>query len=312
MDNENMMVSLIENVEVDALSATLNKIATFQALLQSSLKKGQDYGDIPGTSKPTLLKPGGEKITMMMGLVPEYDFLKVDEDFEKGFFNYDIRCKLFKNEYKVSEGIGSCNSKETKYRYIWVPSNEVPGHLDKETLKVSERYNRTQYRIENPEICSLANTILKMAKKRAFIDAVLQVASLSEIFTQDIEDMQEFMQQEQVSTMNDGDAENIKITFGKHKGKTLKEIYESDESYIEWLADNAREEVVKKAASMLLNPSNSTNKSEVKKESKNTSTKQNSDTITNNSKSESGDPFKNVVVDPETGEIIEGGEDLPF
>ena len=34
----------------------------------------------------------------------------------------------------------------------------------------------------------LANTVLKMAKKRAQVDAVLTVASLSEIFTQDMED----------------------------------------------------------------------------------------------------------------------------
>jgi hypothetical protein len=35
---------------------------------------------------------------------------------------------------------------------------------------------------------TIANTVLKMAKKRAMVDAVLIVASLSNIFTQDMED----------------------------------------------------------------------------------------------------------------------------
>lgn len=38
-------------------------------------------------------------------------------------------------------------------------------------------------KITNPHIAGLVNTILKMAKKKAFIDAVLQVASLSDGFT---------------------------------------------------------------------------------------------------------------------------------
>ena len=47
-----------------------------------------------------------------------------------------------------------------------------------------------KYRIDNDDPYTLANTVLKMAKKRAQIDAVLTVASLSEIFTQDMEDLQ--------------------------------------------------------------------------------------------------------------------------
>jgi hypothetical protein len=39
------------------------------------------------------------------------------------------------------------------------------------------------------EPADLANTILKMAKKRALIDAVLTATAASDIFTQDIEDL---------------------------------------------------------------------------------------------------------------------------
>src|SRR5688572_15251827 len=34
--------------------------------------EGEDYGVIPGTKKPTLLKPGAEKICNVYGLVPSF------------------------------------------------------------------------------------------------------------------------------------------------------------------------------------------------------------------------------------------------
>ena len=38
------------------------------------------------------------------------------------------------------------------------------------------------------------------------------------------------------------EADSYKLTFGKHSGKTLKEIYEEDEGYIHWLLNNSNDE----------------------------------------------------------------------
>ena len=38
------------------------------------------------------------------------------------------------------------------------------------------------------------------------------------------------------------EADNYKLTFGKYKDKTLKEVYEEDEKYIQWLLDNTQDE----------------------------------------------------------------------
>jgi hypothetical protein len=43
-------------------------------------------------------------------------------------------------------------------------------------------------RVEVPDIGDSYNTILKMAKKRAYIDAILSATAASDIFTQDLED----------------------------------------------------------------------------------------------------------------------------
>ena len=117
----------------------------------------RDYGIIPGTDKPTLLKPGAEKILMMMGLRSEFEIVDSTRDFEKGFFQYQVRCRLLKGDMILTEGLGACNTREKKY------------------LKMDPY--------------TMDNTVLKMARKRALVDAALLVASLSDVFTQDLEDI---------------------------------------------------------------------------------------------------------------------------
>jgi hypothetical protein len=48
----------------------------------------------------------------------------------------------------------------------------------------------TLYRIANPNVVSMKNTIMKMAQKRAFVGAILVATGASEFYTQDIEDME--------------------------------------------------------------------------------------------------------------------------
>jgi len=150
-------LSVIDSMDIGEISSTINKIGQFQKVVQSQLTQNHDYGVIPGTPKPTLLKPGAEKIIMLLGLRSEFDIVDSTRDFEKGFFQYQVKCKLYRGDMLVTEGLGSCNNRERKYI-----------KMDPYTMD---------------------NTVLKMAKKRALVDAALLVGSLSDIFTQDLEDM---------------------------------------------------------------------------------------------------------------------------
>lgn len=251
MNNEINALSIIETVEIDNIANTMAKIQQMQNVVQKTLKKGHDFGEVPGTSKPTLLKPGGEKICMLFGLNPEYEFLQTTEDYDREFFSYNIRCTLFRNRQPVAQGVGSCNSKEKKYRFVNVDT--IPETYIGQSEEYTDKYGRVKYKINNPDICSLVNTILKMAKKRAFIDAVLQVASLSEVFTQDIEDMGDFIQQEQDATLTIEQAKNLKLSFGKYKGTTLIDLVHKDSNYCDWLYGNEKTDpVIKKALQMIL------------------------------------------------------------
>jgi hypothetical protein len=180
MSETGRSIAIIDNVQIQQVQATMAKIRQFQQVIRQSFVEGHDYGVIPNTDKPTLLKPGAEKILMLLGLRSEFDIVDSTRDFEKGFFEYQIRCRLLHGDIIITEGLGTANTRETKYR-----------KLDPFTLD---------------------NTVLKMAKKRALVDAALLVGSLSDIFTQDIEDMldlvgvpvRESKQQRRYATDQDG------------------------------------------------------------------------------------------------------------
>jgi len=254
MENYNAL-AIVDSIDNQVVVATMNKINQFQAIIQNSLKDGRDFGKIPGAGdKPSLFKPGAEKINMLFGLCPNYVYLDRNVDFERGFFSYEIRCTLEKNGVPVSQGVGSCNSHEIKYRYINVDEAKLSeyGIPAESAVKFTNKYGQTKYKIEAPDPADKANTILKMAKKRAYVDATLQVASLSDLFTQDMEDQAEQYRAEVEATMTVNEAGAIKLNFGKHKGKSLRELFNEDIGYLDWLSKAEKTDpVIRKALSVI-------------------------------------------------------------
>ena len=195
-------LAIIDTVEIQQVQATMNKITQFQQVIQKTLHQGHDFGIIPGTDKPTLLKPGAEKILMMMGLRSEFEIVDSTRDFEKGFFQYQVRCRLLKGDMVITEGLGACNTRERKY------------------LKMDPY--------------TMDNTVLKMAKKRALVDAALLVASLSDVFTQDLEDMdlagEKVTEQKKYATDQDG-------TISKAQAKRMFALAKGDADIVRKVLD---------------------------------------------------------------------------
>lgn len=220
MQNQQTALSVIDAVNLQQVSTTMQKIGQFQAVVQKTLKQNHDFGIIPGTPKPSLLKPGAEKILMLMGLASEYEILEQVQNYDKGFFAYTVRCTLTRGGAVITQGLGHCNSQEKKYTH------------------------------EKQDLYMLGNTCLKMAKKRAQVDATLTVAALSEVFTQDMEDMDiagnttERSYQQKIDNPAD-----FVLGFGKHKGSKLGDV---PVDYVEWLSKNARQQNLKDAATKVL------------------------------------------------------------
>ena len=182
------------------------------------LKADIDYGQIPGTNKPTLLKPGAEKLLTFFGLTKRFTLLEKVEDWIGDahggpFFYYMYRSALYNGDQLIAESDGSCNSHESKYRYRKA-ERECPACGGAFIIKGKAEYGggwlcfakkggcgakfrdgdaviegQQVGRVVNPDIADQVNTIQKMAQKRALIAATLLAVNASEFFTQDLEDM---------------------------------------------------------------------------------------------------------------------------
>ncbi|MHB1870823.1 MAG: hypothetical protein ACYCT1_08215 [Steroidobacteraceae bacterium] len=170
-------------------------IQELQRFVGEVMVKGVDYGTIPGTQKPSLWKAGAEKLCELYGLTATPTIEDRIEDWQGGFFMYRVHVDLLnrRSGYVISHGVGSCNSMEGRYRYRW----EWPSKLTDEEKAAATKTKSVRskdgswvklYRVENDDVYSLPNTLLKMAKKRAIIDAVLAATRSSGLFTQDVID----------------------------------------------------------------------------------------------------------------------------
>lgn len=134
------------------------------------LKDGVDYATLPRTKKPTLLKPGAEKLIQLFSLRVEFILVEAIHDWngeqhglKEPLFFYSYKCVLYHPKVggqPVGEGTGSCNSLESKYR-------------------------GENWRFDHVHV------IQQMAIKRAMVSAVLIACGVSQYFTQTLEDWQQ-------------------------------------------------------------------------------------------------------------------------
>jgi len=167
---ENYITTISSGVEMSQsqlqnFKERLEEVKQFHNFIKSLLKEGEDYGTVEGVSKPFLFKAGAEKIAYALGLRISVSVLDRNENDTE--ISYTIKSRILdKNDRIVSEGFGVASSNEVKY-YLQIQrliNKNIPQAI---------------------AVKSLANTLLKMAEKRAIVDAVLHILGLSNIFTQD-------------------------------------------------------------------------------------------------------------------------------
>ena len=177
---EDNQLAIMSSPDQQGALEVRQQVNQIQYLMQQVLKSGEHYGVVPGTKgKPTLFQSGAEKIAYMFHLVPSYEVQRTM--FDGGHREYEITCTLTSRDTGevMGYGVGTCTTLESKYRYRnkWV--------------------NGQKQREENPDIADTYNTVMKMAKKRAFVDAVKSTTAASDIFTQDVEDLPAYLMQPQ-------------------------------------------------------------------------------------------------------------------
>lgn len=161
----------VVGTQINTIEAVGEQAELIRELVRRQMIEGVDYGIIPGTKKQSLYKSGAEKICLLFNLAPEYDVTidKMEEDHRE----VTVKCRLINrmSDQLFGAGVGSCSTMESKYKYRieWV--------------------NGDKQRTFNKDLADQYNTVLKMAKKRAMVDASISSGACGNMFTQDTEDM---------------------------------------------------------------------------------------------------------------------------
>lgn len=215
--SENAIVPSSFIAPVAAIQTALARYQAQKDFIDAVLKAKVDYGEAyEGSGKPSLLKPGAEKMATFFGLLPRFEDVAIIEDWTgeqhngEPFFYYRQKCNLYRGDLLVTSADGSCNSWEKKYRYrnadrtcptcgnatIFLSKDKPEWFCWKKRGGCGAIFPKTDERITsqvlgkvpNTDIAEQVNTILKMAQKRALVAAVLIATNASDYFTQDIDD----------------------------------------------------------------------------------------------------------------------------
>lgn len=171
------------------------QVNLIQEVMKSVMRDGEHYGVIPGCQKPSLWKPGAEKLLMTFHIASE----PIVEDLstpDEVRYRVTRRGKTAQGTF-VGAGIGECSSSEEKYKWrsaVCDAEYEATVESHRRLKFYKDGNTRKQVRTSPAD---MANTVLKMADKRAYVGLALNVTAASDIFTQDIEDLPEGFQHEE-------------------------------------------------------------------------------------------------------------------
>lgn len=109
--------------------------------IKSNFIEGIDYAMLPKCTKPSILKSGAIKVCRYLELIPQPTIITERFDAENSLVSFTVSVSLLNKEGRnVCTGIGFADSRESKFG-------------------TALAFN-------------VANTVLKLAKKRALVDAI--------------------------------------------------------------------------------------------------------------------------------------------
>lgn len=176
------------------------QVKRIREAMKSVMEPGVHYGVIPGTGKPTLYKPGSETLLSMFRIAvePEIEDLSTDDEIR---YRVKARGVHSPSGTVIGYGVGEASTNEEKYRWRNAVCDEEFEDTDEDRRRIKWQklyYDKEQRknvyeprRMVRTVPADLANTVLKMAKKRAQIDLTLTALAASDVFNQDMEDLAE-------------------------------------------------------------------------------------------------------------------------
>lgn len=167
--------------------AVVARVRLIQEVMQNVMKKDTHYGVIPGCAKPSLWKPGAEQLLVTFRIAP--DEPKVEDLSTGDNIRYRVTRTGISNGVVVAAGVGECSSDEEKYKWRTPVCDAEYEATPEDRRRLKWKRDGTSFKQVRTNPADVANTILKMADKRAFIAMTLLATAASDIFTQDLEDL---------------------------------------------------------------------------------------------------------------------------
>jgi hypothetical protein len=155
------------------------RAAWVREVTKAALTEGVDYGVIPGTPRPSLLKPGAEMLLLAGGL--GFTITKIDDEDSRHHRGVTYRCSIRRGDFVVAECDGYAGYDESRF-FI---SAEDAERREREYAESDQRQPR---RSKMVEYRAPWNSVIKMAQKRALVGAALNAVAGSGLFSQDLED----------------------------------------------------------------------------------------------------------------------------
>ncbi len=211
-DKQLATIEQANNLAPLSVQDVTNQVRLIQEIMRATMREGEHYGVIPGCgNKPALFQPGAQKLILTFRMNPDYEIEVIT--MPRDHREYRVKCILTNTSgVFIGAGVGSCSTMESKYR--WRKGERVCPACGKASIikgraeygggwlcfakkgGCGEKYadndpaitGQETGRAENTDIADVYNTCLKIAKKRALVDATLTRTAASDIFTQDIED----------------------------------------------------------------------------------------------------------------------------
>lgn len=241
---ETQPLAMRHELSVEEVLARIHKV---HQTMEKAMVQDHHYGVIPGTKKPSLLKPGAELLNVMFRLDPQYQTV---DRLEGDHLTVTSTCTLWHipTGQRWGSGQGSCSTRESKYAWRdqqrtcpecgkaaiikgkaeygggWLCFKKKEGcgakYRDGDELIESQATGR----IPNPDLPDTWNTVTKMANKRSLVAAVLNVTAASDIFTQDLEDMPAGEAAPRVVPLVVASPEPVEVNIPRqpsHRGETI-------------------------------------------------------------------------------------------
>lgn len=166
----------------------LDRRDVIKTIMTRAMVADVHYGTIPGTKGKSLLKLGADMLMSVFHIAadPEiHDLSNGHGDALEIRYRVLLRGKAMGSGQLVGVGVGECSSNEEKYRWKKAPNN-VWNNTPERMRRIKYFDNGSVKQVRQSPF-DIANTVLKMAKKRAAVDFTLTALGAAEMF-EDFED----------------------------------------------------------------------------------------------------------------------------